>query len=239
MTGRVTDLTGTLDLRRRRRRVTLARRIALGVVAVALAVAMYWLVAISDVLAVRRVVVQGNALATEDAVVAAAAVPMGLPLVWVDTQAVGARVAQLPAVAQVTVRRDWPNTVTLQVTERSAALGVPQGSDAFTLVDVDGVAFSTVATLPEGVVPVTASLQNQRVLRDVATVLSSLPADLRAQVNAVTAPGPDEIVLTLPGVKVTWGSASDTTVKAQVTKALLATKATTIDVSSPSHPTTG
>jgi cell division protein FtsQ len=65
-----------------------------------------------------------------------------------------------------------------------------------------------------------------------------LPDKLRGKVDRLTAISRDNIVLILEsGRKVTWGSAADSELKAQVLTALLKRKPTsTIDVSSPHNP---
>ena len=52
-------------------------------------------------------------------------VPVGTPLARVDTEAVGARVRERVTVAEVSVRRSWPGTLTVEVVPRSAA---PRGA---------------------------------------------------------------------------------------------------------------
>lgn len=101
----VGDATNRLSTRRkvsRRRRVV---RLAIAFVVVLLAGALAWLVFFSSVLAVRDVEVRGTALLAPEAVSTAAEVPLGRPMARVDERGIAERVATLPAVDRVNVRR--------------------------------------------------------------------------------------------------------------------------------------
>ena len=81
----------------------------------------------------------------------AAAVPVGEPLVSVDTDAVEARLRRkLPRIDSVEVVRSWPHGIGLKVTERTPVLLIEKGGK-FVEVDDEGVRFATVARAPKGV----------------------------------------------------------------------------------------
>jgi cell division protein FtsQ len=179
--------------------------------------------------------VVGVDILTPQEVRVAAAVPDGLPLARVDLPGVRSRVEALAPVDRVLVSRDWPDTVVVQVVERSAAAAVPQGR-GFALIDDDGVAFQTVAARP-------AHLPLARVARpgpddgntrSALKVLAALTDDLRERLVAVQVEGPARITVELRGPRqVIWGDATDNETKARVATALLAQKGNTIDVSAP------
>ena len=74
-------------------------------------------------------------------------------------------------------------------------------------------------------------------LSEVAIVAIALPKKLRGMVDRITAGNRDSIVLVLEsGRTVTWGSSSDSELKAQVATALLKKPKSSIDVSSPHNP---
>ncbi|MGH3277297.1 MAG: cell division protein FtsQ/DivIB, partial [Streptosporangiaceae bacterium] len=141
-----------------------------------------------------------------------------------------------PQVLSARVGRSWPDMVGISVRLRTPELAVAVGG-GFELVDVHGVVVRMSATRPTGM-PLLKSppetLANSAAVRDGATVLASLPGSILARVLAVTATVPDGVSLELRGgVTVRWGDASAGAAKAQELRALLATGARYVDVSSP------
>jgi cell division protein FtsQ len=174
-------------------------------------------------------------------VLAAAAVAPGQPLAAVDTAAVAARVAQLPAVASVEVGRSWPHTVTIEVTERIPVARV-QTPDGPALVDASGVVYpgGPRAELPRLTFP--ARSGDPATLAAIA-VLTALPDEIRSQVRAVDAtvarPGaPAQVTLELTeDRRVRWGDPERAGQKAAVLVPLLTQPGRVYDVSSPDLPT--
>ncbi|HET7724027.1 MAG TPA: FtsQ-type POTRA domain-containing protein [Propionibacteriaceae bacterium] len=236
--ARTVDASVRLAARRRER---LRRRVlrlgaVIGVLVVLVAAA--WLVYLSPVFAVTTVTVTGTSVLTPESVREAGKVPLGTPLARLDTGAVRSRVAQLKPVAQVAVTRSLPHTVKIAVTERTAVYALSAGT-GFDLVDSAGVDFTSVPDAPKGLVVATITGDDERLRRDVATIVTSLPQAVRDRAVLVTAKTPDSIVIDLNGgTEVVWGSAESSSQKAQVLAALLSVKAGVYDVSSPSHPTT-
>lgn len=224
-----------------RNKLTRRRRIIAGIVAaVVLAVVAggIYLVRFSPAFVVSTVSVQGTHLIGADTVRTTAAVPMGQPVAAVDTQAIAKRVASLKQVASVTVSRDWPHGVTIRVTERTAAFQRRAGA-SYQWVDASGIIFHTAPAAQKGLITATTSGTDNRILRDVATVMGALPASLRGQVTGITATGADSITLRLSGNRtVVWGSAENSELKASVLGPMLTTKGSVFNVSSPANPTT-
>jgi cell division protein FtsQ len=224
-----------------RRRERLRRKILIvcgAVVAVSVLAGVLWVVFYSSAFAATTVSVTGTSVLTADEVTAAAQVPMGTPLARLDTAAIAARVNQLKAVADVTVTRSVPHGVKIAVKERTAVYAVSSGS-GFDLVDAAGVPFTSVADAPKGLVVASISGDDERLRRDVATVVAALPQALRDRAVLINVATPDSILIELSGgAEVVWGSAENSVQKAQVIAALLSVKASVYDVSSPSHPTT-
>ena len=192
-----------------------------------------WVALGSSWLAVDRVDVAGAGRLAPAAVAAAAGVQLGTPLARVDTGAVEQRVAALPPVADVAVRRTWPGTLTVEVTERTPVAGVLAGG-AVTLVDADGVPFAKERALPPGLV----QLEVARAGPDDAATLAALavhadlPEALRSRVRSVQAPSPAAVVLLLrDGRQVVWGRPGGTATKAAAALALLGRPGTVLDVS--------
>ncbi|GAB3697703.1 cell division protein FtsQ/DivIB [Mariniluteicoccus flavus] len=234
----VHDATAVIADRRKRGRRR--RWIVIGVAAalVALVAGGIWAVFFSSLLALRTVAVTGTTIVSDEEVQRVAAAPVGRPLARVAERPVAERVATLPQVQSVTVRRHWPHTLDVAVKERTPAFALARG-DRWLLVDATGVAFLEVAQRPEGFLPATAPDNDPSLLRGLAAVTAGLPPELRTQVETVEAKSADTITLKLKGREVVFGSADQVEVKAKVALALLAsTKAAWIDVSAPGHPAT-
>ncbi len=237
MSARVSDATLRLQSRKHDRR---RRRIVGGVVAAAVTVALgagVYLVGFSPVLSTQKVQVNGLKVLAKNDVVATAGIVLGTPLARVDITAAADRLAAVPAVADVTVVRSWPDTVSITIIERRARLAIPTDG-GFRLADASGVVFQTVSQRPSGLVLVDAPADDQQLLVDVGTVFSALSPDTAARVERVVAPTRDGIELRLSnGAKVVWGSAEQSALKSQVLDDLLTKSATVFDVSAPGFPT--
>jgi cell division protein FtsQ len=217
---------------RRRRRWL---RIGLVVLVAALAGAAVWAVWFSTLLAAGQVRVVGVEGTRSDAVLAAAAVPVGMPLARVDTARAERAVLGLPWVLDAEVRRGWPSEIVVAVTARVpiAAIGVGAGRSG---VDAEGVVFPVAGALPKGLPTVTAE---GVALTEAMAALATLPSDLARRVVSVSATTRDDIELTLrSGDRVRWGSADQPEVKAQVLRALMNRRADVYDVAAPELPTT-
>lgn len=192
-----------------------------------------WVVLGSTWLAVDRVDVSGTGRLSAAAVTAAAGIEPGTPLARVDTGTVEDRVAALAPVADVAVRRTWPGTLTVEVTERTPVAGVLAGG-AVTLVDADGVPFAQERALPPGLVQldVAAAGPDDAATLAALAVHADLPEPLRARVRAVKAPSPAAVVLLLrDGRQIVWGGEGGTATKAAAALALLGKPGTVFDVS--------
>ncbi|MGN5634465.1 cell division protein FtsQ/DivIB [Streptomyces sp. AC154] len=178
----------------------------------------------------------------------AAAVPMGSPLVSVDTGVIADRLRQkLPRIDSVDVVRSWPHGIGLKVTERKPVLLVKKGAK-FIEVDAKGVRFATVDKAP-GRVPLleltpgqSASLRrfgSDRLVREAVRVAGDLPGGIAGDTEVVRVTSYDSISLELTRDReVIWGSGEEGAVKAKVLTALMkaAPKAGHFDVSAPTAP---
>jgi cell division protein FtsQ len=97
-----------------------------------------WLVAQSPLLAVHQVLVEGAAHTRRATVLASAGLDRHPPMLDIDLAAVGARVEALPWVAGAQVRREWPTTVSIAITERTPAAQVPGPAGQPAVVDAAG-----------------------------------------------------------------------------------------------------
>jgi len=160
-------------------------------------------------------------------------VPMGLPLVELQTAALESRIESIEWVRDATVRPSWPRTVLITVEQRQA-LG--QDWETGLAIDVDGTLFTPADGPPRGLPVVRASdIGRTEALR----ALEQVPADLVSRITMVSAVTRDDIRFTLQtGAVVRWGSAEQGALKAEVLTALLRRRALVYGVSSPLMPTT-
>jgi cell division protein FtsQ len=215
------------------RRASLILGAAMGV-AVILVV---WLVAFSPVLGADTVRVTGVHLLTADQVREAAGIGAGEPLVRIDTGAVAHRVEALREVASARVRLSYPNTVTIEVTER-VPIGYVGSGSGFALVDSGGVQFRSVsrppARLPLFSVP--SGSAAPAAAQAEAIVAEALPRSLRGKVASIQAFDATAITVVLTDHRIVhWGSADDSARKAQLLAAVITRPGTVFDVSDPTQ----
>ncbi|MFH8410625.1 cell division protein FtsQ/DivIB [Streptomyces sp. NPDC018019] len=207
-----------------------------------------WALYGSTWLRTEQVKATGTKVLTADEVVRAAAVPMNTPLASVDKKAIARRLrAELPRIKSVQVRRSWPHTVSLKVTERQPELLIQTGGK-FVEVDAEGMRFATVTAAPKGVPLLEMAVRDSpslrrfgadRLRRAAGTVAAALPKAVHQDVRAVEVRSYDAITLKLTGGRtVVWGSAERSTAKAKVLTAVLkaARDARHFDVSVPTAP---
>jgi cell division protein FtsQ len=204
---------------------------------------------------VERVSVSGTGVLTPDQVREAADVPIGSPLISVDTEAIEARLrVKLPRVDEVDVTRSWPHGIGLKVTERQPVLLVQKGSN-FVEVDEEGVRFATVSEAPKNVPFLEMALSasssggsgaaslrrfgEDRLVREAVKAAGDIPAAVARQTRALKVRSYDDISLELgDGRTVSWGSSEEGALKARTLTALMkaAPDARHFDVSVPTAP---
>jgi cell division protein FtsQ len=241
--GRTRAGRGTGKRQRSRRRGRSARqrrswRLSFFALAMAGVVALAaWALFGSRLLVVRTVQITGTRLVPRSAVLAAAGVEPGAPLIEVNAGQVASRIDAIRQVRSAQVTRSWPDRLVIVVHERSPAVAVTAPGGGWDMVDADGVivtwATSRPASLPvyTATVPVTA-LRDDPDLGAAAAVLAGLPAQLRGSVKSVSAPSPDQVTFQLAGgITVVWGGTDRTAAKAQELTALERTGSHYYDVS--------
>ncbi|MCX4798009.1 FtsQ-type POTRA domain-containing protein [Streptomyces sp. NBC_01242] len=231
-----------------RRRPSRGQLIVIGALVLLLGSGAVWALYGSSWLRAEQVRITGLDVLTPAEVKAAAAVPIGAPLISVDTDAIADRLRRkLPRIDSVDVVRSWPHGIGLEVTERQPVLLMKKGTK-FTEVDAKGVRFATVDKSP-GQVPLlelapgrSASLRrfgSARLVREAVRVAGGLPVGVAKDTQVVRVTSYDSISLELTrGRTVIWGSGKDGPAKAKVLTALMkaAPKAGHFDVSAPTAP---
>ena len=232
----------------------------LGVLVAAVVVlAVLW----SPLFSVHRITLHGVTDDQRGAILAAANIQNGSPLVTVDVAAARARVAALPMVDGVRVARVWPRSVVITVALRTAlaSIHVP-GSGGLAVVDVRGTVIATSLSEDPSFDPKTAALPvvesgltqvpapGARIgARDRGAVrtLAALDSDLRSRVREVRLDG-RVVRMHLIGegrfadVSVVFGQPNDLRAKALALRSVFShgeiggNSITAIDVSVPDAP---
>ncbi|MFI9805227.1 cell division protein FtsQ/DivIB [Streptomyces sp. NPDC052301] len=237
---------------RRWGRLRLRTIVILAGVVVLLGAGGVWVLYGSQWLRVQHVSVSGTRVLTPVEVREAAAVPVGAPMISVDTDTIEARLRRkLPRIDTVDVVRSWPRGIGLKVTERTPVLLVAKGRD-FVEVDDEGVRFATVSQAPKGVPMLELSVSRSdsaaaslrrfgtdRLVREAVRVAGELPDTVAQVTRNVQVRSYDAISLQLgDGRTVAWGSGENGRAKARALTALMkaAPGARHFDVSVPTAP---
>ncbi|WP_448221307.1 cell division protein FtsQ/DivIB [Gordonia iterans] len=195
--------------------------------------------------------VQGGPMVPREEIVEVADVPLGTPLLQVDTAAVAGRVARIPAVESVRVDRSYPSALTIEVLERRATSLIEGPDGRIGVMDRLGVVYVEFAsraamgdaaagkrvyrTLP--VLEVPNPGPQDPTTRAVLDTLQSLPDWLRPQVTSATASSPADIKLHLSRERtVVWGDSGRPVDKAEALAHVITLRGTTFNVSSPEYP---
>jgi cell division protein FtsQ len=203
--GIVTVTTGSnpparpaIDPRIRERRIEVIReagrrrlRITLIVASTIVVLGLAYLTVQSPVLDVDHIRVKGAPHEGAAAIVAAAGVKKGAPMLWVDTGRIAARLERLPWVAHARVERDFPGRVNIAVTEYQPTAYVRVAADRVALVAATGHVIAFAAAPTPGAIEVKGQTAAPRIgplvsPPTVARVALELPARLREQVTAIT-----------------------------------------------------
>ncbi|WUC68812.1 FtsQ-type POTRA domain-containing protein [Streptomyces sp. NBC_00667] len=229
---------------RSRRVLALAALVA----AVLLAAGGTWVLYGSSWLRVEKVTATGTEVLSEQQVLAAAAVPVGAPLVSIDSDEIEGRLRRrLPRIDSVDVVRAWPHGIGLKVAERKPVLLIRKDAK-FVEVDASGVRFDTVAKAPAGVPVLELAAERspsgrrfdaERLLREAVGIAGGLPEAVAKEAVQVKVESYDSVVLQLTrGRTVVWGSGELGEAKGRALTALLkaAPGAGHFDVSVPTAP---
>ena len=230
------------------RRSRVGRRwIIAGSSVLAVIVALILVLTFSPILAIKSVEVKGNKLVTQDAVQAALAPLLGVPLSQVGSGRVLGLLQGEPAVADVVIQAEAPGTLYVQVVEYQPVAVLQQGK-SFSLVGADGRVLALLAKRDAVRLPVikgNGATADPKVFAAVTKVLSELPAGLLRRVDHASAESRNFVELELTnGRSVVWGDGSRGRDKSLVLEALLGVKdkakdpVKVYDVSSPDHPVT-
>jgi len=142
----------------------------------------------SDLFTARGTIVEGNTWTSQDAILAALAVPAGTNVFTVRTDELEARLEQIPAVAGATVSIALPDQVRVAVAEHEALLAWRVGQRQY-LVDADGTLFGELGdNVPEAAasLPVIVDRRLDSATLGVGSVLDPVTLDAALRLGSLT-----------------------------------------------------
>lgn len=224
-----------IDPRIRERRITVRRdagrrrlRRIVGFVATALFIAATVAAFRSPLLDIDHVEVRGATHTSPAAILAAGRVRMGEYMIDVDVDAIARRVAAVPTVGDVAVRRRWPGTVSIEVTERRPLTQIRTPDGAWVAIDDRGRLLKRMSAPASGLLVIEGSVQGPLgagvgpLGQSAVALANALRDPLRAEVESITQ-GPDGAGLRLVGgTVVELGDDRSRTMKLLALRALLA-----------------
>ena len=150
---------------------------------------------------------------------------LGTPLAFVADSAIGDDLAQFALIRSYSTEIVPPNTLIVRIVER-APIGAVEAPAGLELVDAAGVVVETVDAVPEGLplIELASGEAGERAFASVADVLISIPREVAARVETVTATTRDDVTFELRGSGhvVIWGDAERSAQKARVLDAAMA-----------------
>lgn len=237
--GTVVDGSRRFAEAERKRRANVLTIVGVGVTIIAVTLA----VLLTPIMAVREIRIEGTSSVDPARVEQALGDLRGRPLALVSDEAVLERTSQIVQIQSVSLRREPPSRLVVEVTERIRVGALPDG-DGFAVVDPVGIVLERTPTPPAGTpaLDLGGGTTDSPQFKTVAQIAQQLPAELRAQIASIQARSVDDIRFTLTdGRAVVWGSAEHTDEKARALRILrerAGDDVRTYDVSSPTAPVT-
>lgn len=187
------------------------------------------------ILKVAQIDVQGTTHADVEAIREASTINVGDNMLRLDMASAAKGVSSVAWVEKVTVKRSWPTTVTVEVTEHNA-VGYVMDGDTPHVVDENGQVFLT-GVKPEGALEFKKTKPDDaRAIDSASKVLQTLSPELRGKLEGIEAGSADSIRLFFPNQVVYWGSSDRADEKAEATRIVLGRKGNW-NVSNPAMPT--
>ncbi|AEX67786.1 cell division protein FtsQ/DivIB [Corynebacterium diphtheriae] len=183
------------------------------------------------VMTVQKFEIDGAVRSSAEEVETASGIAKGTNIVRVAAHDAAGSVTQLPWVRSATVTRSFPNTVRIEVVERTD-VGFVDRSDGQHLFDEKGRAF-VIDSPSEGSVKVTGPSQDDpEVLSAVAESISAIDPGIRSTIDHIEAPDRYSLNLVLhDGRQIFWGSSESAHDKAATLMIALSRAEQRLDIS--------
>lgn len=195
-------------------------------------------------LSVSQVVATGIETSTAHSVLAANRVRAGTPMILIDPGRVESLLLEDPWIAKADVRREWPDTVTVEVVERDPVAWVRTGG-GWTRRALDGVAVPSGSEPDDNMARIEmpeladSEAKTSIELTGALEFVAALPVDLHP--GTVITHHEEELWATVSGYEVRLGRSDDMTEKALSLTALLEERppnGSRLTLIAPTHPAT-
>lgn len=248
---KVVDFSARLKEHRRANARIIAVRVAAGVAALGVAVALIWLLFFSTVFRLETAnisVTGGNEWVSRSQILAIADKQSGKSLLLVSSHDVVAQLTNIPGVTEAGVSKRFPNGLSVSVKAQQPAAMLKDSGSQMVAVDSKARVLNKVGGASTDGIPVIQvrnvdSALGSAAVKEALTILGSLPDSMRASITKVTAATQDSITTELNGGEhvVVWGDSSDLELKQAIVDKILGDPKvigdkTQVDVSAPSRP---
>lgn len=193
----------------------------------------------SSAFGVRDIRIEGTALVESSQVEQVIGLGPDDALASVDLDAVATTIEQqLPPVQSAQVRRSWPGTLVVTITERTPVATVKVDGAPW-LIDATGTPYLAVSDYPEKLpnllpLEVEEPSPDSLATREAVAVIDGLTDDVRELVASVSAPSAGQVTLQLAdGRVVIWGDSSRMKDKLTMLPGVLEHSGSQFDISSP------
>lgn len=187
----------------------------------------------SNLLIVKNVEVRGNQVVPTEIITETAQISLNTQLLRVPINNVVERLQTISQIDRAEVRRGWPSTLVIDVTERVpvALTDIPEGRF---LVDESGFPYLLAST--EVNLPLISGPDDPSRLLSIS-VWQSFPDWLKAEIVSINADDASSVSMMMTsGRKVIWGDVNQSSEKSAVLKVLRRMAGSTYDVSTPQVP---
>ena len=210
------------------------RRIFFGIILIAaISTTLIYIGWYSNLLIVKKIDIRGAQEVPVQLISDTAQVSLSTQLLRIPTNSVVDRLKSIPQIGRAEVRRGWPSTLVIEVTERKP-VAITDVAGVKYLVDETGIAYLPApaeTSFPFISGPDDASRASSYV------VWQSFPDWLKAEVASTNADNPSSMWLIMTnGRKVLWGNVDKAQEKSAVLKVLRRMAGSTYDVSTPEVP---
>ena len=187
----------------------------------------------SNLLIVKNIEVRGTQEIPVELVTETSQVSLNTQLLRVPTASVVERLKTIPQVGNVEVRRGWPYTLVIDITER-IPVAITDLAEGRFLVDQSGFPY---LPAPSGANFPLISGPDYLSRNSSILVWQSFPDWLKPEIASTNADNPNSVWLAMTnGRKVLWGNTDNSTEKSAVLRVLRRMAASTYDVSTPEVP---